>query len=207
MYSMIKNIIFDFGDVFIDLNTKAPAEYFSRFDIHEMDEEMKRWNMDFETGKLSSTAFIDLYMERFPRLNPISFSTAWNSMIQYLPQKRLDWIKELAKKGQYRLFLLINTNDLHVEQVIKNMDESRFYQFKSAFEGFYLSQELKLRKPDVAIFKHIISKHDLKPQETLFIDDVAENTQAAEKLGLKTWNIKPGKEDITQLFSIKKELF
>lgn len=204
---MIKNIIFDFGDVFIDLDKKAPFEYFSRFDIHAMDDEMKQWNMDYETGLLSTAAFMDHYLKRFPRLNHISFTTVWNSMIQYFPQQRLDWIKKLSNSGKYRLFLLSNTNDLHVEQVIKNMDESRFIQFKAAFEAFYFSQDIKLRKPNPEIFKHVLNENKLIASETLFIDDVAENTCAAETLGLKTWTIKPGKEDITQLFTIKKELF
>lgn len=204
---MIKNIIFDFGDVFIDLDKKAPLSYFSRFDILEIDEIMQGWNNDYERGALSTSAFMDLYMERFPRLNPISFTTAWNSMIQYLPQKRLDWIKNLARDKKYRLFLVSNTNELHIEQVIKNMDETRYIQFKAAFEKVYLSQEINMRKPDVGIFKHIISQNNLKPRETLFIDDVASNTAAAESLGLKTWTIKPGKEDVTDLFSIKKDLF
>ncbi|HEA30881.1 MAG TPA: HAD family phosphatase [Leeuwenhoekiella sp.] len=204
---MIENIIFDFGDVFIDLDKKAPTEYFSRFDIHEIDDEMKQWNINYEMGQLSTNAFIEHYLHRFPRLNHISFSTAWNSMIQYFPQQRLDWIKELSKSRKYRLFLLSNTNDLHIEQVMKNMDKSRFIQFKSAFEGFYLSQDLKLRKPNPEIFEHVLKENGLKPQKTLFIDDVPENTQVVEKLSMHTWNIKPGKEDITQLFSIKKELF
>lgn len=204
---MIKNIIFDFGDVFIDLDKNAPKEFFSRFDIHEMDPEMRQWNLDYERGQLSTSAFVDHYIARFPRLNPISFATAWNSIIQYFPQKRLDWIKELAQSRKYRLFLLSNTNDLHMERVMKNMDESRFIQFKSAFEKFYLSQDLKLRKPNPEIFEYVIRENNLKASETLFIDDMQENTRAAEKIGLKTWNIKPGKEDITQLFKLKKELF
>jgi putative hydrolase of the HAD superfamily len=204
---MIKNIIFDFGDVFIDLDKKAPLEYFARFDILGLDDEMKRWNRDYETGLLSTTIFMDYYLERFPRLNHISFTTVWNSMIQYFPQQRLDWIKELSNSGKYRLFLLSNTNNLHVDQVIKNMGESRFIQFKAAFEGFYFSHDIKLRKPNPEIFKFVLNENNLNASETLFIDDVAQNTYAAETLGLKTWTIKPGKEDITQLFSIKKELF
>ncbi|MGB3775680.1 MAG: HAD family phosphatase [Leeuwenhoekiella sp.] len=204
---MIKNIIFDFGDVFIDLDKQAPKDFFERFDINEIDAEMHKWNVDYEAGKLNTTQFVDLYLTRFPRLNPISFSTAWNSIIQYFPQKRMDWIKSLAESKKYKLFLLSNTNDLHIEQVTKNMDISRFNQFRAYFDGFYLSQDVKLRKPNSDIFELVLKENNLKPSETLFIDDTAENTAAAERLGLKTWNITPGKEDITQLFSIKKELF
>lgn len=204
---MIKNIIFDFGDVFIDLDKKAPISFFSRFDIMEFDDTMHQWNMDYEKGKLSTTAFMDRYLEKFPRLNPISFTTAWNSMIQYFPQSRLDWILELSQNKKYRLFLISNTNPLHIEKVIKNMGESRYIQFKAAFEKFYLSYELHMRKPDVTIFKYIMEQNNLKARETLFVDDVASNTSAAESLGMKTWNIKPGKEEVTDLFEHRSDLF
>lgn len=204
---MIKNIIFDFGNVFIDLDMKAPMSFFSRFDILEIDETMRGWNNDYEKGALSSSAFMDLYLERFPRLNPISFTTAWNSMIQYFPQARLDWILELARNKKYRLFLISNTNELHIERVKKNMGETRYHQFVNAFEKFYLSHELKMRKPDPALFRHILEQNNLKARETLFIDDVASNTKTAESLGLKIWNIKPGREDVKDLFTVRKDLF
>ena len=100
-----------------------------------------------------------------------------------------------------------NTNALHIEQVIKNMTFSRYERFKKCFDQFYLSHELQLRKPDVSIFKYILDKNQLIAEHCLFIDDTKENTDTAEDLGFNIWNIDETKEDIIDLFKIKKTLF
>jgi putative hydrolase of the HAD superfamily len=62
---------------------------------------------------------------------------------------------------------------------------------------------MKMRKPETAIYEYVLKEHDLKPQETLFVDDTEENTAAAKLLGIHVWNLIPGKEDITNLFNQK----
>jgi len=47
----------------------------------------------------------------------------------------------------------------------------------------------------------------LQENECLFIDDLKKNTDAASKLGIHTWNLNPGQEDVTHLFTVKKDLF
>jgi putative hydrolase of the HAD superfamily len=83
-----------------------------------------------------------------------------------------------------------------------------FYEdFKNCFDVFYLSHEINLRKPNADIYQFVLSENNLTPDTCLFIDDTEENTKAASKLGIHTWNINPETEDITNLFNIKKELF
>ena len=57
-----------------------------------------------------------------------------------------------------------------------------------------------MRKPDENIFNYLIKHHDLSPKRTLFIDDKKENTDAAESLGIRVWNLQVGKEDVVDLF-------
>jgi putative hydrolase of the HAD superfamily len=57
-----------------------------------------------------------------------------------------------------------------------------------------------MRKPDEAIFNFILKKHDLSPKRTLFVDDKKANTDAAEALGIQTWNLQVGEEDVVDLF-------
>ena len=64
-----------------------------------------------------------------------------------------------------------------------------------------------MRKPDREIFEFVLNENRFKPSETLFIDDTKANTDTANKLGIHTWNIDETKEDIIDLFTIKKELF
>jgi putative hydrolase of the HAD superfamily len=126
---------------------------------------------------------------------------AWNSILLDFPEKRLNFIEQLAAENEYKLLLLSNTNDLHIECVKQEMGMERYNRFKNAFDVFYLSYEIGMRKPDSEIFEFVLQENNLVPQETYFVDDVSENTDAAAALGINTWNLAVGKEDITQLKS------
>jgi len=58
---------------------------------------------------------------------------------------------------------------------------------------------MKMRKPDTEIFEFVLKENNLIAEETLFVDDTKENTDAAAELGIQTWNLKVGKEDIIAL--------
>jgi putative hydrolase of the HAD superfamily len=86
-------------------------------------------------------------------------------------------------------------------KVIEIMGDVKYHRFKNSFEHFYLSHEIQLRKPNADIYKFVLQENQLKPAETLFIDDTFENTEAASKLGIKTWHLRVGQEDIIELKS------
>ena len=77
---------------------------------------------------------------------------------------------------------------------------SDFYQ---CFEKIYFSYEIGMRKPDEAFFKLLIKNHNLSEKRTLFVDDKKENTDTAEKIGLKVWNLQVGEEDVVELIEKK----
>ena len=99
------------------------------------------------------------------------------------------------------MFLLSNTNDLHMRYVRDTMGMERYERFKRCFEGFYLSYEMGLRKPEPGIFLRLLETHGLRPGETLFIDDTLEHIQSAAGLGLHTWHLQVGREDVRELLS------
>ncbi|WP_029034675.1 HAD family hydrolase [Salinimicrobium terrae] len=202
---MIKSIIFDFGDVFLNLDKPATARELKKLEISHFSEEMLQQNMQYEKGLISSEEFISGYSRSFPQLTSEAFVNSWNSILIDFPKHRLKFLQQLKKEGKYKLILLSNTNHIHIDWVKQNI--SFFEEFKNCFDAFYLSQEINLRKPDPEIYEYVLEQHDLKPQETLFIDDTAENTEAAAKLGIHTWNIDPMKEDVVDLFTVKSELF
>lgn len=202
---MIKTIIFDFGDVFLDLDKAATIREMERMEISDLSEEMLLQNKKYEKGLLSSEEFIDYYCEYYPQLTSETFRKTWNSILLKFPEQRLKFLQLLKKEGKYQLILLSNTNDLHMDWVKENIPF--FEDFRDSFDAFYLSQEINLRKPELSIFEFVLKEHNLKPEETLFIDDTPENTAAAAKLNIHTWNIDPAQEDVVDLFRIKKELF
>ena len=202
---MIKTIIFDFGDVFLTLDKPATARELKKLEISHFSEEMLKQNQLYEKGLISSEEFISAYCNSFPELTSEDFTRSWNAILVDFPAHRLEFLKKLKREGRYKLILLSNTNHIHIDWVKQNI--SFFEEFKNCFDAVYLSQEINLRKPDADIYHYVLEKHDLKPKETLFIDDTTENTVAAAKLGIHTWNIDPAKEDVTHLFEVKSDLF
>ena len=204
---MIKTLIFDFGDVFINLDKEAPYIEMKKLGIHSFSDEMIEINKLYETGKINTSVFLDYYHKAFPTISKKQLSEAWNASILDFPEYRLEYIEALATSKEYQLILLSNTNDLHIEKVIENMTMERFQRFKNCFDAFYFSQEIHLRKPNSDIYNFVLDTHNINPNESLFIDDTKENTDSAKKLGIHIWNIIPKKEDVVDLFKIKKNLF
>ncbi len=196
---MIKNIILDFGDIFIDLDKSATARFMGRFGFKKLTPDLDELFKKYEKGHMSSRTFLEKVSGHFPMANELDLVTAWNSILLNFPDERLEFIETLAKEEKYRLFLLSNTNDIHIEFVKRQMGPENFNRFKNAFEAFYLSYEMGMRKPDTEIFEFVLKESNLKADETLFVDDTKENTDAASHLGIKIWNLKVGQEDITQL--------
>ncbi|MDG1715149.1 HAD family phosphatase [Lacinutrix sp.] len=203
---MIKTIIFDFGDVFINLDKEGAMQHaLDLFEIDKLSEDLVAINTLYEQGLLSTEEFVTFYTENFPKLSKKEIIEAWNYIICDFPFKRLAFMEQLAKDKKYNLILLSNTNELHIDCIKKQV--SFYDDFKSCFKKFYLSHEIKQRKPDSAIFNFVLNENNLKAENCLFIDDTPENTAAAAKLGIHVWNNNPKTEDIIDLFTIKSELF
>jgi len=195
----IKNIIFDFGDVFINLDKSATQEHLDHFGILQLDNSILQLNTQYEKGEIPTDAFIEAYLNTYPKLTNAAMVKAWNSILKDLPEYRLEFLQQLKKEGTYRLFLLSNTNDLHINWVKSNVE---FYdEFKACFEEFYLSHEINLRKPEPEIFQHVLRQNGLVAEETLFIDDTEEHILSAKALGIQAWHLNPKTDDVTELFS------
>ncbi|MGM0934756.1 MAG: HAD family hydrolase [Bacteroidota bacterium] len=202
---MIKAIIFDFGDVFINLDKPATLREMRKHRIEDLTEDILELNREYEKGLISSEKFIRTYQEEFKQLEQEIFVNSWNAILIDFPQYRYQFLKKLSEEKDYKLILLSNTNEIHIDWVKENVP---FYEdFKACFDAFYLSHEINFRKPDSEIYEFVLNKHELQPEECLFIDDTAENTKAAAALGIHTWNIEPTREDVIDLFTAKKELF
>lgn len=201
---MIKTLLFDFGDVFLNLDKQATFRELQKLGVKEFTTDMLLWNQAYEKGAIPTETFIKNYQEVFPLVSKKSLLHAWNAILLDFPPQRLEFIQKLAQKKSFQLLLLSNTNEIHIDWVKNKIEQ--FEAFKACFDAFYLSHEIALRKPETDCYQFILDTHNLHPEEVLFIDDSKENTDAAKKLGFHVWNILPQKEDITQLFK-RKELF
>lgn len=198
---MIKNLIFDFGAVLIPIDESRSSEAFEKLGALPSLGEQQKLFRKIETGKISREAFLEELKGHFFRkkIFKADIAAAWNALCYHpIPEESLQFIKYLKSKG-FRLFLLSNTNALHIEKIRQLSGPFIAKQFYNQFEKVYFSHEVKLRKPDKAIYELLLKENELDPAECFFTDDKKENVRAAAKLGLKTYQFNPESDRLQQL--------
>ena len=197
---MIRNLIFDFGGVLIDLDMDAVTRGLRNFGLEEAGPDLVQISQQYETGQVPTDHFLREVQRRLPGSREDEIRRIWNATVAGFPGERLDFLERLKASGEYQMFLLSNTNPLHVDQARLNMGERDFARFRNCFRQFYLSHEIGMRKPDPEIFKFVLEQNDLSPGETLFIDDTLEHTESASDLGIRTWHLQVGRDTILELY-------
>ena len=198
---MIDTIIFDFGDIFINLDKQATISGLQKLGLKEWSPELDRLNLLFETGDISHDDFLTGFQKEIPNASIEEILEAWNAILADFPLYRLEFLQMLSKK--YRLFLLSNTDSIHIETFENKTGISFYSDFYQCFEKVYFSFEIGMRKPNAEVFQYLINKHELSPKRTLFVDDKKENTDSAAALGFHVWNLQVGQEDVVDLFEKK----
>lgn len=192
----IKNIVFDFGCVLVDLDKYRCVEAFNSIGAQAIStyvDECRQEDLfhDFEIGHID----IDVFCDEVRRKSPDCTATnekicwAWNQLLTGIPERRVAKLKEL--KDKYRLFLLSNTNPVHWLPCME--------QLSGCFEKVFLSYEMHLVKPSRQIFEQMLRDADIIPEETLFIDDSKANCAAARELGIQTLHVVHGNEWLEQV--------
>ncbi len=187
----IKNIIFDFGVVLVDLNRFRFIENFKKIGVTTIESLTgtalhKGIFADFELGNVTPEIFCKEVCKLSQKeIEPLDVEKAWLSMLDTIPQYKLDKIIELRK--HYRVYLLSNTNVLHWNLSLKTMFNYKGLTINDFFEKVWLSNELGMMKPDKSIFDFILNDGSIDPNETLFIDDAQPNCMTAQLLGIRTY--------------------
>ena len=187
----IKNIIFDLGGIFMNLNFKLTEQAFidlgitgfpNMYNQHHSNDLFEQ----LETGLISANDFYDAFrQESQSQLTNEQIKTAWNALLLDFPQERLQWLYTIRQK--YKVYLFSNTNSIHYDAFMEILSrENGCTDFSKYFIKAYYSHELGLRKPYLASFQKILEEQKLLAAETLFIDDTAKNIEGAQKAGLQT---------------------
>lgn len=188
---MIKNIIFDWGGVLIHLDKARCTEAFRQLGVEVSDELTNPFGqrtdlMDFERGLMTVAEFHDTVRRTYaPELTDEQIDQAWSALLLDIPSYKLDTLLELKEKG-YRLFLLSNTNAVHWEEGRKRFDY-RGHRAEDFFDQIFLSHEIHELKPTAEAFLKVAQLAGIKPEETLFVDDLQASCNAAEALGFHTY--------------------
>jgi len=179
---MIKNIIFDLGNVLISFK---PSKY---FDNRKYPENIKakilsdifgskEWLM-LDNGEINTSEAIDaIALKSSLKKEEIAHIFNLRTDMMFPIDENVRLLPEL-KNRDYRLFFLSNFPIDIFEEV-----KTGYYFFKY-FDGGIISSEAKCSKPDKKIYEILLARYSLVPQECLFIDDIEINTQAAEALGI-----------------------
>lgn len=199
-----KNIIFDWGGVITNIDPGKSAIAFrnlgfSDFEKHYGIAEQLNFYRWFEEGKMNASEFRRKLREFIPtKVSDEEIDQAWSAMLLDTPRERLDLLGKL--KNEYRTFLLSNTSPIHVEWYFDYLYKQYGVRgYRHLFEKVYFSYEMGIRKPDVRVFETIFNENNLIPDETLYIDDVLKNIEAAKSVGMLTYHLQIP-ETLTDIF-------
>jgi putative hydrolase of the HAD superfamily len=194
----IDTIIFDFGDVFINLDKEATPLALKKLGLEKWSSVIDSLNFNFEKGLISRTDFLLGLNKLVPSASQKEVLEAWNGVLLDFPMYRLEFLEELSKK--FQLFLLSNTDSIHINHFRERNGDDFYHRFYNCFVKVYFSYDLGMRKPDVEIYQFVLDENNLNPERTLFVDDNFDNIEGAKKTGLQVWHLQKGKEEVIELF-------
>jgi putative hydrolase of the HAD superfamily len=181
---VVKNIIFDLGNVLISFN---PTMYLhtkisNKEKAQQVYEEVftsKEWLM-LDKGLITEEEAVNEICNR-SKENSELIRLVMDNWYQLLTpiEDTVEVLKELKHKG-YRLYVLSNFHLLAYENVTKR------YDFFGYFDGDIISYKENLLKPEKDIYNKLIKKFNINPKESIFIDDTKENIESAAWLGFET---------------------
>lgn len=192
----IKNIIFDLGGVILNIDPQRTVQAFRDLgwkDLNHQDHTALSNDIFFHLERGESTpegfrAHIRKIIR--PNLTDQQIDEAWTSMILDIPADRVNYLLQL--KSKYRLFLLSNTNEIHRVKFHHDFERDFGYSFYDLFEKSFYSHEMGMRKPDTRIYLKALQEGGIAAEQTLFVDDIKVNTEAAHRAGMKVLHIEPG---------------
>ncbi|MEM9327385.1 MAG: HAD family phosphatase [Bacteroidota bacterium] len=182
-------VIFDLGQVIVDLDPKAVIEGLQRagglqdVDYRELIVSSPLLQL-YETGKISEYQFRQGLLELLQiDLSDEAFDSIWNAMLGDIPLRRLNFMKQLGE--DYKTMILSNTNGIHERKFDEMVGEVAGGSLMKDFvHHAYYSHDVGFRKPDPEIYQFVIDHGQLEPARTLFLDDRLDNVEAARVEGI-----------------------
>ncbi len=200
----IRNIIFDLGNVILNLDFNASIKAFQKLGLDKDVLNRKQAYADpafyqLEVGEISPSVFRKRVRQILKNQTATDqeIDDAWYGMIRDIPSDRVRTLQRLRE--DYRIFLFSNTNAIHIDRLLPEFKKEHNLDFPSLFEKTFYSHEIHARKPDLLAFQKVIDLAKVNPSDTLFVDDLEKNVVAASEAGLKTFWLKEGME-LSQLF-------
>lgn len=198
----IKSIIFDLGGVLLNISYQNTIDEFEKLGVdnssafYSKKSQKNIFNL-LETGEISENELIREIQSSCKSATRKQIIFAWNSMLLDLPKNRTNLLNNLKEK--YQLFLLSNTNSIHIKEFKIRLGEEKYLEFYNLFDKVYYSHKIGIRKPHSEVFRLVLNENNLNEKEVLFIDDSPQHIEGSKELGIHTYHLKDN-EEITTVF-------
>ncbi len=193
---MIKNIVFDMGNVLLDFNPQVSMQMLG------ISEEAKpvilkelfggdEW-IELDLGNISVDEAFESIKQRVPQEHHADLrkcTDEWD--VCMVPVKGAKEFCDYVKAKGYKAYVLSNAHKSFYKYFPRYFD-------LDFFDGVVVSADVHTVKPDVRIYEHLIEKYSLKAEECLFIDDRQDNVVGAEKAGMNAVQFKNDFEEIKE---------
>lgn len=201
---MIKNVIFDIGNVLVSFGWR---EYLSGLGYSpEMVERVGRATVEseywkeYDRGTWSDDTILEKFIQNDREIEEYIRQACDNFEGMCIREEfAIPWIQEIKGKGR-KVYVLSNfSRKAHIEC-------SKALDFMEYIDGGIMSYQDQLIKPDAAIYQLILNRYHMRPEETVFLDDIKENIEAAQKEGMHVIHVKNHEQAYKDLNSLLDEV-
>ncbi len=202
---MIKNIIFDIGNVILNFNIDEVLAKFTNNKIEQkfiLDNIINspEWlgNALIDTGYITRDDAIKIVQDRTNHINDKLIVEFWNNYNNFakIDENVLSLIKKL-KDNNYKIYLLSNINPYTYDFV----KQSGLFDI---VDGYVLSYKEHKVKPYISIYKILLERYNLTPNESVFIDDNERNIITGNTLGIISKKVEP--DNYSSIMKVINEL-
>ncbi len=201
----IEAVIFDFGEVIIELDYPRVISGFSEVanknvnEIHELVVTAPILK-EFEINKISPAEFRAGVNDLLGMsLDDATFDATWNLMLKNLPKGRMDLLADVSER--FDTYILSNSNVIHEKaynQMIMDVTGKRnLHEFVNKA---YFSQDIGLRKPGKECYQYVIDEIGQDPGKLLFLDDRIDNIEGARNCGINTVHVTDAGRQLKEIF-------
>ena len=187
----IKTIIYDYGGVIMTSAQEEAVRRFSEIGIVPDLMPLNKYNQQgvflaLEDGSITADEFRDELNRSCGRNNTHDdYRWACLGYVGEIPKRNLQLFRLLRKKG-YRQLLLSNTNPYMMSWAMSPDFDGEGRALCDYLDACYCSYELRMLKPNPAIFQFVIDHENITPETTLFVDDNESNIRVARDMGFHT---------------------
>lgn len=195
---MIKDIVFDFGGVLTTIDTNEALRRFKEIGVEKPETYINSYCQNgpffaLENGDITAEEFCnELGTICGRRVTYKEAKHAWCGFIVKVHEEILEYLQQL--RPHYRLSILSNTNPFIQSWARSKEFTSCGKSLDDYFDTLFLSYCMGASKPGEEIYRRMLLKGNMKPEETLFIDDSEKNLESARKLGINTLKVENGED-------------